>query len=1283
MIKYFLLMASLALFFHQSAGITQSTNKSYGIDTANVNKFRVSSIFNITGSVQAYAMVSGTILLQQQDGVPSKVNLILRPHNQDNLKLGVKYIVYRGLQTSNFIANNNLTDPSNKVNTSGSELLDAIQAIQQQRAPADDVSIESLFGNELAPLNTKNIDEFFFKNLATTSQLFTIECGIGLGNFATGEVSIEVILENPEYTLTVEDAKKVIHEINVTGFANAEKKWKQDLVRHFVDPAAYYGLHHDIKGGIEYRNASGKQYANTAELVYSQIVDKFLTKNKVYLDVRNENGYSYNYYGNYLGTGVDAEKNIRIGQTEASMVAKEYYTNDWAIHTIGVTAGSGTENEIFFALRINDNDRPLLAGWNYELINTSGLGSIASDKNVYFADEVVLLPNTVSDFTNVVSFKVPNISGSTAAQLATIVKLDYIKQLIPLTSTNIFPKQNFLDYIFGPLDVTIPWDSDDAVQWFTNNNRPYIDALHNGFVLGKYKTTILSINTTEKEIEIYDEVPVDLSHPVIIENSTPNSGNVGSYTPTGVRFLANKTFIKVKEGIPLPLQTGDQLTLVVKLDGKLDTGSNKFIFENKNITNLEVLSANNQLDFYNVFSFSNSFTIASAVFVSPNTEITFTDSKSQSGFSGFVETGAIVETDQSITPPLDNDRLVFYAAPSNYFSSNGISKSSGFNSSGGVLKYDSILKALEAMMPGIQIKKDNLMIGTENILTFSYSSQSKAKQALFLLGLTKPEWESAKTASASLIGIHNRLFKLNGEGKTKTDKNGTSYYEYQLMVAGLESSGTFQEVNTGINIYTTDHIIFGSKNFAAKYGIDVTQAEIALNNFINETLGINGGLGNGIILDKLNTTKEEINNLQYRNFWTISPGEANKKLFALDPTMKDKITQFKLALDTLQDDYNSVKTIIETKGADLLKYAKQRIKEQAKDYTNKDGILYLTRLIMQVVLKNHPKLLTKFPSKITELSDLFEKHSRGLEGTEKPVFLPQTATNFNILISGFDPFSGGQDWDDYISNPSGNIALALDGEIIPGTGGSTKKATVKSGVFPVRFTEFDNGWIEKFFEPYVSDVNVKLIVTFSYGFSEMYNSQYSNSYFNIDRMASNFRASIPDNNNYTPPSGKIISHSESAFIENALGKFSSITNKHNDYSEWISLSTQFYLNQTYEGTIDGKDILGDELPTKTVMGTMVDDNYSTLTIFPDKNDPNFETAYKSDREIIASRGSGGTYLSNEIHYRVSFLRYGTAKRTGHIHVGFLKKNKDGELPTNRETMLDVIKLTLSEIIKNF
>lgn len=1130
--------ASLALFRSQPPS-NQAAEKHFGFNTA--TSFRITSSFGstIAAPAKAFAMVKGTILLQQQTAT-DKVNLILRPHDQSNFKLPVKYIVYRGLKTIDFVDNENLSAVGNKVKTSGLEVLVKMKQIQDQRAPSEEIPVQALFGHNLAPGDTMNIDDFFFKELEPNSQLFTIDCGVHIGNFITDDSGVDIILENPEYKLTVKDAKDSILQIILLSGDSAEvKQWKKDLVRHFVDPAAFYGLHHDIKGGIQYKTAADVlNFADSVPLVYNQVINRFTTKNNLYLDIRNENGYSYNYYGNYLGTGSDANKNVRIGQTATTLVPKDYYNaNGWALHIVSVTPGSGVFNDIFIELRLNDNTKPLLAAWNYKLEKHSSSGKIISDQNVHYANETVLLPNPITEFSNKVSFKVPNVVGGTPAQLATIIRLDYVRQPDSATPAVKFPRKKFTDFLFGSTNLEIPWDTDDKIAWYTANYRTYINAI-------------------------------------------------------------------------------DTL-----------------------------------------------------------------------GFGGIIEAGHIIDIDQSTA---DNDRIILYAAPLNFFSYKGIEKAIPFSAKGGVLNFDSVLN----MVPGTTINRTNLVIsGTESILTLSYQFDNKLKKALFLLGVTKTEWQAMLTATAStLSSIHLKLFKLHSTTGTKTDTVGTTYYDYEIIVSGLDSTGVYQEINTGIMVYTIDQLIFSSKLFAQKYQIDYTEAEDNLNEFYKETLGIKldpndpnetAGSGNGIILDKLNCSQEEVNNLENGRSWTISTGEANKNLFVLDPTMKDKITQFKLALDAVQDDYNSVKTIIETKGADLLHYAKIRIKEQNKDYTNKDGILYLTRLIMQVILKNHPKPLTKFPSKIKELSDLFEKHSRGLEGTEKPVFSPQTATNFNILISGFDPFSGGQDWENYISNPSGNIALALDGEIIPAAGSSTKQGTIKAGIFPVRFIEFDNGWIEKFFKPYVNNTNVNLIITFSYGFSQIYNSKYSNSYFNIDRMASNFRASIPDNNNYTPQSGKILSSSEFAFIENALGKLSISTNKNNDYSEWISINNNFYLNQTYGGTIDGKDITGNVLPTKTIIGTRVDEDYSVLITFPDKNDANFESTYKTDRNITATRGSGGTYLSNEIHYRVSFLRQGTTKRTGHIHVGFLKPNKDGSLPTNRETMLQTIRNVLKEVIKNF
>lgn len=1295
-------MSYLAFFTETS--IPQQS-KVYGVLSA--DKFRVSSLFTISTSIKAYAMVRGTILLQQQATDADKVNLILRPHNQKELKLPVKYIIYRGLSITDFIHNNDLTNPANQVNTSGSELLAAMQVIQQGRAPEDDIPLEALFGNDLTPANDKNIDEFFFKNLAPSSQLFTIDCGIELGSFATGEIGIEIVLENPEFFVDVELVKeeKFLIEIN-SNMTSAEKKWQKDLVRHFVDPAAFYGLHYDIKGGIEYRDSNGDVNdppADTKELVYDIILKPFkeTTRNSVYLDIRNENGYSYNYYGNYVGTGTDADKELEIGPSPTGLTKKEYYTNGWAMHIVDViTPGSNEENEFSIALRVNDNERPLLAGWSVELSPYSEVDPPLSNdtsNRVYFTDETHLLPtpipNPLPAFTNAITVKVPNVPSETK-QLATMVKLDYIKQLIPLSDTTKFPRINFTDYIFGPLNVDIPWDIDDKIQWIETNHRTCIDTTSEGYVLGQYKTTILSIDLTTNEIEIFDEVPVELSKQVTLEYTNGNPPT--TYTPNKITFDNGKTKIEVNETITTALQTGDQLTLTVRLDGGLDYENNKFIIRNIDYTNLEVLSSGNQLDFYSI-EFLNTYDIGSITFNSPNTEVTFSNAKHKAGIAGFVETGILLEDDTLNTGNSDNDRILFYTTPTNTYIKKANKKKSKFERKGGTLN-KSFADALKRLLPDAEFEKIVLDITPEPVSTFSLSSKKKAKEVLFLLGLTRVEWDAAKTAIGT--NFHQKLFKLLSTTNSKTDGDGNRYYEYELQVAGEDASGDFQVVNTGVKVYSIDRLVYVSAEFGKRFDIDTTLAMQTLDDFINQTLYYNGkdfrqyknskfnlNPPNG---KEFNFSEEEWGNLSNDRSWI----PLNKELFDLDSSMKIKIEEIKTALDDSNvKTKGKIKRVLREKGADLLKHAKAHIKGEDPDtgnpitptpnFVNKDGILYLTRLIISVIIRNHPKIRTKYGSKVQDFLDEFEKHSRGLEGTEKPTFPTQTSTHFNILISGFDPFSGGQDWDNHISNPSGNLVLSLDGEVIPGADNSGKEATIKSAIFPVRFREFDKDWIEDFFTSYINDTNIKMIITFSYGFSQIHNTHSSISYFNLDRMASNYRASIPDNNNYIPPDGKIITYSDDAFIENALG-INDGNEDYNDYSEWIDSDNKFYLNQTYEGTIDGKDGSGNILPTKNIFSTRVDSIYSNLIDFPQTEDSNnFEPDYVSDRKITAHRGSGGTYLSNEIHYRVSFLRKDTTKRTGHIHVGFLKSNKDGYLDDNREIMLGVIKNVLEKVTKNF
>lgn len=1391
-------MSSLASFSRTDLPL-QTGALAYGVKSSDL--FRVTSSFNVTSETPAYAMIKGTVLLQQQVSNANKVNLILRPHDQKEFKLPIKYIIYRGLQITDFILNNNLSDPLNKVKTSGSELLVAMQLIQQGRASGDDIPLEALFGNELSPANTKNIDEFFFKNIAPSSQLFTVECGVELGKFITGEIGIEIILENPELTVNVELAKREKYEINVSGITDlAQKKWQKDLVRHFADPAAYFGLHYDIKNGIEYRNSGGnKLIANTSTLVYNNVLAPYAnsTRNTVYLDIRNENGYSYNYYNNYIGTGTDAEKELKIGQTSATAYPKEYYIEGWAIHIVDIISPSSTtnENEFFIALRTGDNPRPLLSSWNIEP-STYKIAdppiTNPSNSRVFFTDETTLLTTTPSEFTNSISFKIPNIS-SLSKQLATIVKLNYIKQSIPVNSSLTFPRAKFTDYLFGPLETTIPWDTDNKIQWFSSNHKTYVDALNDGYILGKYKTTILSIDITTKEIEIFDEVPVYISEKVNIENDNNNTLNDGKYTPLSISYVNGKTKIKVLESIPSVLQTGDKLTLAVKLDGEMDYTNNKFLIDN-NKANLEVLNTGNKLNFYSHYSFSNSFEIDSSSYNSADnkTEITFTNPRPKTGFAGFIETGHIIDIDNTT---VDNDRIIFYASVANFFSNNGLTNLSSFNAKGGILNFDSILN----LIPNVTINRTNLKISSsENILSLSYSFKDKSKEALFMLGITKTEYENAKNSANSILSQnHIKLYKLINEGASKTDLNKVSYYKYELIIAGLNSTGVYQEVNTGINIYTVDHLIFSSKDFGEKFKLDVTEAENALNEFIKETLGIKIdpnddseviGTGEGVDFSKLkNYSPEEKDQLGYYNLWRLPTGnitKTNKQLLDLEPIPSSQSEDsYKKIILLLKDslDSTSVNTESEIKnklkeiGAKLINHARKKIREkdssgEYENYANRDGILYISRLICQIIIKNHPKILINFFSKIADFSDEFEKASRGLEKTSVsyPDFskyndpldfsniLPAPTGTKKILISGFDPFklSGrASDVDGYNTNPSGNIALSLDGLKI--TKGN-KHAIIRAGIFPVRYKEFNNGWIEDFFEPFISDVD--MVITISYG--THYGTRPTDHAFHIDRFAARVRSEASDNNvknwNFNGDDYQYLNsqYGENYFkiqekpfiinklpieklIDNSTGKIELpnpgiVVSYGND--SLTPLKWKIYAKRKQHtipppagsppGTPDTIVPIGPELdetlrysvpstppnyyslikllggnielkhesdekkyfapkPDTTVSPPELNNDYIPNITWDNYKDQSMEINYQ-DFRIVPVNGTGGGYLSNEIHYRVAYLRETIGPKNssgeailpnGHIHIGFANY----ETVKDRSIMLNYIK----KILENF
>lgn len=231
-----------------------------------------------------------------------------------------------------------------------------------------------------------------------------------------------------------------------------------------------------------------------------------------------------------------------------------------------------------------------------------------------------------------------------------------------------------------------------------------------------------------------------------------------------------------------------------------------------------------------------------------------------------------------------------------------------------------------------------------------------------------------------------------------------------------------------------------------------------------------------------------------------------------------------------------------------------------------------------------------------EAVDVAERLSRNFN----PTFPPGVP---KVLVTGFDPFH----LDEVIeqSNPSGLVALALDGTTIGG-------AHVRSAILPVRFGDFDRGVAEELLRP-LFQRGLDLAVTVSMGRDG----------FDLERFPGLRRsAETPDNTNAT--SGASTSN---PLVPPDL------------YGTGAPEFLEFSLPAATMSAVEGRWQVRDNRRVTTV-------NRGTFTA---------RSLTELEREI-AVRGSSGGYLSNEITYRSLLLqrRLGVEFPLGHLHTPALR-----------------------------
>ncbi len=321
------------------------------------------------------------------------------------------------------------------------------------------------------------------------------------------------------------------------------------------------------------------------------------------------------------------------------------------------------------------------------------------------------------------------------------------------------------------------------------------------------------------------------------------------------------------------------------------------------------------------------------------------------------------------------------------------------------------------------------------------------------------------------------------------------------------------------------------------------------------------------------------------------------------------------------DSYREARRLVAREGSALWRRAVDRVQGRGPAHgdlsRDDDRPLYWARLGMTRELRTWEPGFGLSERQRAGLLDELERTSRG----QRDIRLPQHRTGSGgggkgvkrVLLTGFDPFT--LDRDIRISNPSGAVALALDGTVIDTPDGP---ARVEAAVFPVRWQDFAEGTVERALRPYLPKVDLFTTV-----------SQGRVGKFDVERTNGAWRGGFPDNDN--------VSRTETVPVADPASQ-----------PQWTTTTLP------YEAITAADTGRFPVLDNTTV--TEIPAGGTEPVVRPDGPTPG----------STAREGGGGNYLSNEIAYRATLLRdrlglHGTLPG-GHVHTPVLQFGPDNADP---------------------
>jgi hypothetical protein len=459
-----------------------ATDYKFGPDTDPLlshSVFQLSTQFQLITEARAYACQEGFLIVQQDNQHSNLVNVVIKPLNPVKINgITVRYYFYRGIELSSFFTqseNEYIINPNNV--SENTEFVSYFWNLAMIAGSANSNQLPGRFGygeNNLSiSFSSSLIDERKLSDIFSYENPIAIPHhvheGMWIGNFTTStKISFEIELETE---LSVASNLGICRasslQIQTGGLSGLALKRRKEDILGYIDPAAFFGMHAEI--GVATKTDAGVKNNKKLLALYTDIISKFSNKNRVYLDIRNENGLSYNFYDTYKASSSNAA-NIKINDSEMVYGATISPIYGWPIYFFEAASQHAQTN--FNKLNINlcktDNNNPVLY-----VENKNFSASNNKDKINFYKDNEISNP-LEPIWTNTITLYYPHARNTNKNNIATYIKLYYYLEDPVIASTNRLRNEKYYSMPFCPIDLENLGDVTVKNERVENYNTVYI-----------------------------------------------------------------------------------------------------------------------------------------------------------------------------------------------------------------------------------------------------------------------------------------------------------------------------------------------------------------------------------------------------------------------------------------------------------------------------------------------------------------------------------------------------------------------------------------------------------------------------------------------------------------------------------------------------------------------------------------------------------------------------------------------------------------------------------------